>query len=404
LIEEATTNRVSSVVTAWTDYTVNTTGTRTNLTDTAHGDYVRIAKNASAGGSDRYGRSGPATGLSGTTYTYSMWVRPQTTTGRLGIYADMVRTGGGLVTAAVYVGLNTLIPGVWQRVSVTGSDAAGLAGTGTIYAWLDGTAAGTCDFGRAQVETKTFATSHHPANTAREAEVVSFAPVGVASAASGTLRVRFYFNGMSGGGDRTLVDLAGSGVSGALLNASSSGTLYWGVGDGTTQRVISIPGLVSDTWYTAEAAWSPTGTTLSLNGAAPQSLAFTPVISLPATSWIGSQGGTLRWLNGVLDYVEIVKPGTDEPWRLDFDGGVGAWARAGDQAWSIGVQETVPANTSIERRFKGKNDPGGAGLTAWLPTLPATKGRLIQIETTLTTNPGAVASPTADQYFFVPHE
>jgi hypothetical protein len=189
-----------------------------------------------------------------------------------------------------------------------------------------------------------------------------------------------------------------------LLFASSAGVLSWSVGDGSTLRHLTIAGLAAGAWYTAEATWGSTGTTLSLNGGAPVSLAFTPSFTLPATSYIGTQLGTASWLNGVLDYVEIVRPGVDEPWRLDFDGGVGAWERASDQAWSIGVQETVPANTSVERRFKGKNDPGGAGLTTWLPTLPATKGRLIQIETTLTTNPGAVASPTADQYFFVPHE
>ncbi|GBG57770.1 hypothetical protein SPFL3102_01489 [Sporomusaceae bacterium FL31] len=150
--EQPSKNYVKANVTAapWFDYVNGTaTGTRSYGYDAAiNANYCSLQKTDAS--VNRYGRGIAVSGFSGSQYTYSVYVRPKTSTGQIVLYVDAAKAEGGLNIASKSIPLANLPLNVWTRVSVT-SGVGQLLGTAACYVWLD-TAIGTCDFALPQIE------------------------------------------------------------------------------------------------------------------------------------------------------------------------------------------------------------------------------------------------------------
>lgn len=156
-IDEYTENKIASIdfEGGWTLYS-STPGETSFRNDTLYGKVIRLYKTDNTSG--RYGRSGYISGATGPVYAYSAYVRPLSTTGRLCLYLDAQKTGGGLLTGATYVNLNELTIGEWTKITaLRDGGTETLAGGGSIYVWMDGNA-GDCEFALPQVELKLYST------------------------------------------------------------------------------------------------------------------------------------------------------------------------------------------------------------------------------------------------------
>ena len=107
---------------------------------------------------------------------------------------------------------------------------------------------------------------------------------------------------------RAIYDIAGTGSNGLILmgdggtvHGCTAGALYfqWGTGSGTWGKCGPVP--TNGTWYQATATWNSLGTKLYINGSLYASdTAHLPSITLGASSYLGSNGGTIRFFNGVI--------------------------------------------------------------------------------------------------------
>ena len=104
---------------------------------------------------------------------------------------------------------------------------------------------------------------------------------------------------------RTAYDLAGTGSNGATMFSSGVGPcasntfrFQYGNGGGTTS--ICGPALTNGTWYQAVATWNSAGATLYLNGVKVGSSATVPSITVGTNSYIGSNGGSQRYMAGTI--------------------------------------------------------------------------------------------------------
>lgn len=146
LIEPARSNRIYQEAGSGIAYANGTAaGTRLVFADPILGSCMRL--NRTAGGfNDRWGFYGGGGSLSGPVYTSAMLVRAWNATGRIVLYTDAVRTGGGLVTGSCTLALSALPIGEWAllrfRARVGG---ATLSGSFTTYIWLDEATGGLCD-------------------------------------------------------------------------------------------------------------------------------------------------------------------------------------------------------------------------------------------------------------------
>jgi len=159
-VEEGTTNCiVSRDFEAWASYvTGNATGTVEFRQDPIYGKVVKLKK--TDGGSGRFGLRGTLSGLSGSLYTQSVYVRALSGTGCIAcVYVDAAKTGGGFIISSTYRNLSDLPLGQWVRIVATKDGSPDtLAGGGFVYIWVD-TDNGECEFAYPQVEAKPFATS-----------------------------------------------------------------------------------------------------------------------------------------------------------------------------------------------------------------------------------------------------
>jgi len=106
--------------------------------------------------------------------------------------------------------------------------------------------------------------------------------------------------------DRAIYDVAGTGNNGLVLfgdTAAGGGVtaddfrLQYGTGS-TTKNIVS-PGVPSDnTWYNIVITWNASGAQMFLNGSSVASNTSAPSITLGSNSYLGSNGGTIRFFAG----------------------------------------------------------------------------------------------------------
>jgi hypothetical protein len=159
---------------AWPIYLSGTAAvTRQVVADPQFGSVLRLTKTAGALG-DRagVGGNGRLGGMSGTSYVVSCWVK-RSADAEGSVYVDANRLTGGLITRQVII--HAAPAGQWARVSGVGSNALGLAGTGSAYVWLDGPIGTTVDIKLPNVTLGTVLSSAFPAGataTTRAADVI----------------------------------------------------------------------------------------------------------------------------------------------------------------------------------------------------------------------------------------
>jgi predicted phage tail protein len=323
-VEEGTTNYISAAdITSWTTYVSSSaTGAFTSGTDTNYGKYVTIQKTDT--GSGRYGKSYSLSGLSGQAYTYSVWVRPKTTTGRISVYIDASKSGGGLMTASNYWDLSSLPLNQWTRLfvtyPVTGSNT--LAGTATCYVWMD-SAAGVCDFAEPQLEQKTYATSF--INGTRAAESLTI-PGSVLNASQGTILIDIFLTDqMKTKGDLSRVLY--------IYNGTSNNDLY--LSYLTSQKFelfttsnSGVPSIVTSAVYTTNGlvrvgiTWSVTEAALWVNGVK-YSIPSPNIPAIMTALQIGGQTNGARFINSQVSNLHISNIARDDVW-MQANGMVGA--------------------------------------------------------------------------------
>lgn len=140
----------------WSPY-VEGTGTATIqvVADPVYGSVVRITKTAGATG-DRVGLSNSFSGLSGNSYTTSIYCKTNVA-GSTGssTYVDAQKVGGGLVTTTTPISGTV---GLWARVSSAGSGP--LAGATQFYVLLSGPIGSSIDVTMPQLELSSAATTY----------------------------------------------------------------------------------------------------------------------------------------------------------------------------------------------------------------------------------------------------
>ncbi len=131
---------------------------------------------------------------------------------------------------------------------------------------------------------------------------------GIAAAGSISTWIKYTTND---GTLRTIFDAAGTGNQGLILlaqNTSCAGNsigLQYGAGT-TTGTACSTTVPTTGTWYHVVATWDSTGGKLYFNGSLQGTNTTAPSISVAtANSFLGSNGGTLRFLDGNLDDLHI---------------------------------------------------------------------------------------------------
>jgi len=191
MVEEGTTNCIVSCdFETWASYvTDNATGTIEFRQDPVYGKVVKLKKTDD--GSGRVGLRGTLSGLSGSIYTYSVYVRALSGTGRIAcMYVDAAKTGGGLITSSSYRNLSDLPLGQWVRITATKDGSPDtLAGGGSVYVWVDNDN-GECEFAYPQVEAKPYATSF--IDGTRSPETLTIPTAGVLNPQEGTIECWVY--------------------------------------------------------------------------------------------------------------------------------------------------------------------------------------------------------------------
>jgi hypothetical protein len=122
----------------WSSYTNGTaTVSVSHVFDATYGNVTRITKTAGAVG-DRAGVLIYISGLSGISYALSALFRVGVA-GSLGpiVYCDANKIGGGLITVACTL-TGSEATGVWLPCTANASNASGMAGTATLYSWMNG--------------------------------------------------------------------------------------------------------------------------------------------------------------------------------------------------------------------------------------------------------------------------
>lgn len=162
--QEPTKNCVSNTdfENGWSDYvTGSSTGTTSFRIDPIYGKVMRLTKTDS--GSGRYGRRCALSGMFGSVYTHSIYVRKLSGAGRIAcMYVDASKSGGGLCVASNYKMLSSLPVGEWVRVAHSQDFSPDtLAGGGYAYVWID-SGSGDCEFALPQIECKPYATPFTP--------------------------------------------------------------------------------------------------------------------------------------------------------------------------------------------------------------------------------------------------
>ncbi|HOB44502.1 MAG TPA: LamG domain-containing protein, partial [Bacillota bacterium] len=311
-VEEGTTNCiVSRDFETWASYvTGNATGTVEFRQDPIYGKVVKLKK--TDGGSGRFGLKGTLSGLSGSIYTHSVYVRALSGTGRIAcMYVDAAKTGGGLITSQNYRNLSDLPLGQWVRIAtaIDGSPDT-LAGGGSVYVWVD-TDNGECEFAYPQVEAKPFATSF--VDGTRAAGVLTYdasiMPVQSATVAAWvwvppsshwpTTSWRRIISNANDFAARTI----------ALYLSPTDRKLYLELSDNSnTRQTISSPSSVAEGWHHVVATWDASRMALYVDGSL---VAQKPSPSLPTShpySWIavGSRTDDMDHLNGLIDELLIL--------------------------------------------------------------------------------------------------
>lgn len=146
LIEPARSNRVTQEAGGGIAYATGTaTGTRLTFADAVLGSCMRL--NRTAGGTnDRWGFYVGGGSLSGPVYTSAMLVRAWNGLGRITLYTDAVRTGGGLVTGSCTLALSAFPIGEWALLRFRARVGGATVSWGfTTYVWLDEATGGLCD-------------------------------------------------------------------------------------------------------------------------------------------------------------------------------------------------------------------------------------------------------------------
>ena len=166
---------------------------------------------------------------------------------------------------------------------------------------------------------------------------------------------------------RAIYDVAGTGNNGLIVmgdggttHGCTAGASYfqWGTGSGTWGKCGPVP--TNGTWYQAAFTWTTAGIKVYINGSLYTSdTTHTPSITLGTNSYLGSNGGSVRFFNGtigetrlynrVLTATEIsqqyanastqtVVPGQNllEAWRMDEGTGTTA-----NDASGVGASGTI---------------------------------------------------------------
>lgn len=155
-----------------------------------------------------------------------------------------------------------------------------------------------------QLEQKGYATSWCLGGTTRNAETMTLPSQGLLNQAAGAVVCRFKLNSVSTSAFEVLVDVGGTGANGFMLSIDTAGVLHGNLGGTTLQGGTAI---VAGTTYVAAIVWSNHVASLVLNGKVEVTATVTNDFTPAASINLGSNGGTLRWLNGVLFEAEFVK-------------------------------------------------------------------------------------------------
>ncbi|TYO95124.1 LamG domain-containing protein [Desulfallas thermosapovorans] len=190
MVEEGTTNRLTTVdFESWVNYTDGESiGEMYFRQDELRGKVLRLKKTDT--GTGRYGKKGFLSGMTGSVYNHSIYVRALSSTGRIAcMYVDAQRSGGGLITSQKFFNLSDLPLGEWVRITTTHDGSPNtLSGGGSVFVWIDN-APGECEFALPQVELKSYATSFTPGT--RDPEVLTI-PTAEVLTDSGPWTVEFF--------------------------------------------------------------------------------------------------------------------------------------------------------------------------------------------------------------------
>lgn len=370
-----------------------------------------------------------------TTYTVTIWVCTSTPsefkfqvngTSNLG---NMTATGRSIVSGG----------DTWLEYSFTGA-RGGTSGSERVYVFRASGSPNTTSIsvkvGAIQHEQKVYKTTMHPlSGGTRNAERLQLPYFPLASAGAGTVIIQAYWSGdkiqASPARNYELLQHFNSGpVNGIrIVQAVSTPRILL--------RVYSPAGSVFDAtwnspsiaegWHWLVGRWSSARMSLLFDSVEKAALTSPTVpTALPSSTLdVGNGGGAGQWNDPIalvayystsLSDSEIATEQANgcanAEYRLDLNASTliprteaihtSAWIDSGangaldfGQAWeSVVASETVPANTTITRRFRCQNDLGGTGLTSYSSDITTVRGRYVQVETTLTTSVGATASPS----------
>lgn len=178
MVEEGTTNRLTTVdFESWVNYiTDESIGEMYFRQDELRGKVLRLKKTDT--GTGRYGKRSSLSGMTGSVYNHSVYVRALSSTGRIAcMYVDAQRSGGGNITSPKFFNLSDLPLGEWVRITTTHDGSPNtLSGGGSVFVWIDN-APGECEFALPQVELKPYTTSFTPGTRAPEVLTIPTAEV-----------------------------------------------------------------------------------------------------------------------------------------------------------------------------------------------------------------------------------
>lgn len=293
---------------------------------------------------------------------------------------------------------------------------------GDYYVWFDGI----------QFEQKPYATSF--IDSSRSAELLTIPTSGVLSAQEGTVECWIKLSRAPETNNQTILDAGGTSTNGHIFYVGTDGKLVLQVGTGSSVAQAKGTTVIQpNVWYHVAVRWSSSGIAVFVNGALENSVSTTPNIIFNSSAYIGSNGGSLRWLDGLIDDLRIsgrartdteISTGyssgsplpvdRDTTYKLNFDGSLaqgeggyrispsldlssGASATSSQISWTA----TAPTNTTIviETSLDGgatwqSATNGGAipGITAGM----SLSGKSLLVRQTLTTSDPSVTPTLSD--------
>jgi prepilin-type N-terminal cleavage/methylation domain-containing protein len=107
----------------------------------------------------------------------------------------------------------------------------------------------------------------------------------------------------------TILDIGGTGSHGLILFGAngSANRPYFQFGTGVTTAAVWVVGVTVpvNTWHFVAATWSAAGASIYYDGSLAVTTTTVPSITVSGTAYIGSNGGTQRYMNGDIDDLRV---------------------------------------------------------------------------------------------------